>query len=171
MVRDDTLMPTIPDMTDVEDAAAADLPDLVHLRAEMFAALGTSDTAPGWQEQAERWFTARIGSPGGHCLKVIRVDGRVVSGALGSLSESQPSPTRPFGQDLYISNVCTLPDFRGRGYADAVFTAVLDWGRRQPPPVRARLFATSAGRGMYERSGFVPNAWPVLGVDLQADPF
>ncbi|MCE0536524.1 GNAT family N-acetyltransferase [Kineosporia rhizophila] len=152
-------------MTEVNDAVVADLPDLVHLRTQMFVAMGPTETVPGWPEHAERWFAALIGSTE-HCIKVIRVEGRVVSGALGSLSRSQPSPSRPFGQDLYISNVCTLPEFRGRGYATAVFEAVLDWGRQLPPPVRARLFATAEGHGMYQRAGFVPNTWPVLGVDL-----
>lgn len=130
---------------------------------------GRARDRSGWRGHAERWFTARIQNPG-HCLYVVDADGRVASCALGSLSESQPTPARPFGQDLYISNVVTLPEFRGRGYAAAIFEAVLQWGRRQPGPVRARLFATADGRGMYERAGFVPNTWPVMGVDLTGGP-
>ncbi len=156
-------------MIDVREAVLPDLPALVGLRTEMFAAMGVPETDPGWRSHAERWFTARIQNPG-HCLYVVEAEGRVASCALGSLSESQPTPTRPFGQDLYISNVVTLPEFRGCGYAAAVFEAVLEWGRRQPGPVRARLFATADGRGMYERAGFVPNTWPVMGVDLTGGP-
>jgi GNAT superfamily N-acetyltransferase len=152
-------------MPDVREAVPSDLPALVDLRTEMFAAMGVLEADPEWRPTAERWFTARIGQPD-HCLYVVEAEGRAVSSALGSLSESQPTPSRPFGYDLHISNVSTLPDFRGRGYAGAAFAAVLDWGRRRPGAVRARLFATADGRGIYEREGFVASTWPVLGMDL-----
>jgi GNAT superfamily N-acetyltransferase len=153
-------------MADVREAVLSDLPALVELRTEMFAAMGVPETDPDWRAHAEAWFTARIDHPD-HCIYLVEIGGRGVSSALGSLSESQPTPSRPFGRDLYISNVSTLPDFRGRGYASAVFGAVLDWGRSQSGPVRARLFATADGRGIYEREGFVASTWPVLGVDLR----
>jgi GNAT superfamily N-acetyltransferase len=149
----------------VRAAQLSDLAALVDLRTEMFRAMGTSSVHEQWETEAARWLAAQLVDPGS-CIYVVEIEGRVVSCALGTLSESQPSPTRPSGRDLYISNVSTLPAFRGRGYAGAVFAEVLDWGRRQPPPVRARLFATGDGRGLYERAGFTESTWPVLGVDL-----
>ncbi|GAB3274104.1 GNAT family N-acetyltransferase [Kineosporia babensis] len=152
-------------MTQVREAVLADLPVLVELRTAMFTAMGVTEIDPDWRPTAQRWLAARIEHPD-HCLYVVEDGGQVVSSALGSLSESKPSPARPFGYDLHISNISTLPGFRGRGHAGAAFEAVLNWGRSRPGPVRARLFATADGRGIYERAGFVTSTWPSLGRDL-----
>ncbi|GAB6899127.1 GNAT family N-acetyltransferase [Kineosporia succinea] len=149
----------------VRVATLSDLDALIELRTEMFRATGEHTAHPEWPGRAARWFTARIDHPDHH-LSVVEVQGQAVACALGSLSESQPRPARPFGLDLHVSNVVTLPEFRGRGHAGAALRAVLDWGRSRPGPVRARLFATPEGKSLYEREGFRVSAWPSMGAEL-----
>ena len=149
---------------------AAQLPDLValiELRTEMFRATGQYDTHEDWPREAARWLSARIGHPD-HCLSVVELEGHLVACALGSLSESQPSPVRPRGYDLHVSNIVTLPKFRRRGFAGVALRSVLDWGRARPGLVRARLFATAQGQGLYEREGFRVSAWPSMGMELRS---
>lgn len=149
----------------MRSATLSDLDALVELRTEMFRAIGDHEIHEDWPRHAAQWFTERIDHPD-HRICVVETEGRVVAAALGSLSRSQPKPDRPLGWDLHVSNVVTLPPFRGRGYAGAAFRAVLDWGRSRPGPVRARLFATRDGRTMYEREGFRESTWPSMGVEL-----
>ncbi|MBT0772793.1 GNAT family N-acetyltransferase [Kineosporia sp. J2-2] len=150
---------------EVRPAETGDLPALVGLRAEMFKAMGVPETEPQWRAQAALWLGERIDHPDHH-LVVVEHEGRVVSCALGSLTESAPTPARAWGWDLHVSNVCTHPDHRGRGFGRIALRAVLDWGRSQPGPVRAKLFATAFGRAMYEKAGFAEVTWPAMRADL-----
>lgn len=150
---------------DIRTATSSDIDDLVDLRAQMFHAMGVVETDPHWREAAAAWFAARVDHPD-HRIFVIERDGRVISCVMGTLSESSPQPGRAHGRDLTISNVSTVAAHRGRGYAGALLAAVLDWGRGQPVPVRAKLFATQAGRRLYERAGFVEAVWPAMRADL-----
>ncbi|RNI25185.1 GNAT family N-acetyltransferase [Flexivirga caeni] len=137
---------------EVRRARDGDEDALVDLRAEMFRAMGMTNDANGWQETARSWFAARLGDP--HLgIFVVTQDGSVVACAMGMVRDAGPSPTAPEGRDILISNVCTAPDQRRRGYGQAAFDAVLDWCRAQGVS-RLELMATDAGRPMYERAGF-----------------
>ena len=89
----------------------------------------------------------------------------MVACAMGSIRDAAPSPGIPRGRDVLVSNVCTLPDKRGRGYGTAAFKAVMDWAR-QTGVGRAELMATEAGMRMYEQEGFAPTQCPALRATL-----
>ena len=131
---------------------AADVGALVRLRAEMFKAMGVDDGSETWRSNAQAWFRERIDDPT-YGIFVVERDGGVVACAVGALRDAAPSPAVPTGGDVLISNVCTDPSSRGRGYGRAVFDAVMQWAR-QTGVGRAELMATSDGRHIYERAGF-----------------
>lgn len=107
----------------------ADIPEMV-ARADL--------TEPG----PFRYGTAKLGGFLG-----IRVDGR-----LAAMSGQRLSPTG-FAE---VSAVCTHPDFRGRGYAQALVAAVTrnirDEGRT---PFLTSLEANTGAVRIYQRVGFV----------------
>jgi GNAT superfamily N-acetyltransferase len=70
------------------------------------------------------------------------VDGRPVAGSMAFTSRGV----------VAVENVATLPDARGRGYG-AALTAT---SALSTPEVPSALIASDAGRGVYERLGFLP---------------
>ncbi|WOP18150.1 GNAT family N-acetyltransferase [Raineyella sp. LH-20] len=137
----------------VRVAGPADLEALVELRAEMFRAMGTSDTCGPWRVTARQWFADRLDHPD-YRIMVVEAAGGVVACAVGAIRDAAPSPASPDGRDVLVSNVCTAEPFRGLGYGRAAFDAVLAWARRTGVG-RAELMATEAGLPLYERAGFV----------------
>lgn len=133
---------------------------MVELRAEMFRAmdvLGGDDT---WRSNARGWFEQHLNDPGCGIFVVIE-SGRVVACAMGLLRDAAPSPTSPDGGDVLISNVCTVPEHRGRGHGRAAFEAVVHWARSSGAG-RAELLATQSGLPMYERAGFASRSAPLM---------
>ncbi|CCH79353.1 putative acetyltransferase [Nostocoides japonicum T1-X7] len=147
-------------------ARAADLDALVALRAEMFDAMRVPATDDTWRRAARSWFAERLDDPGA-CLAVVEVEGEVVSSALGVVRDSAPSPANPAGRDVLVFNVCTLPHARGHGHARAALATVMEWARGTGAG-RAELFATPAGRALYEEAGFVVRTDPAMRADLRA---
>ncbi|MFN8126044.1 MAG: GNAT family N-acetyltransferase [Candidatus Nanopelagicales bacterium] len=128
---------------------------------EMFRAMGieTSD-ATDWRAAALSWFADRVHRPD-FGIFVIEVEGAIVAAGLGQVRDMAPSPTNPSGGDVLISNICTLPAHRRRGYGSAVFAATLEWARGTGVG-RVELMATQPGRRMYEQAGFAETPWPAM---------
>jgi GNAT superfamily N-acetyltransferase len=145
-------------------ARASDLHDLVWLRGEMFAAMGRPDEEPEWRTNAFAWFQRRIDDPG-YAIFVIDLDGKVVACAMSALRDAAPSPSAPRGGDVLISNVCTAPHYRGRGFGRAVFQAAFRWAQ-QTAAGRAELMATNNGRNIYESAGFTLTHNPAMRAPL-----
>lgn len=143
----------------IRRAEARDLDALVELRRLMFEAMGTTDNGP-WLQNARDWYAARLDDPT-CCFIVVEVDGVVVSCACGLARDATPSPSAPRPGDVLISNVCTLAEYRGRGYARAAFDALMAW-TEQIGAARLELIATPDGRPMYDAAGFVPTAHPAM---------
>ncbi|MDP5225569.1 MULTISPECIES: GNAT family N-acetyltransferase [Arthrobacter] len=144
----------------VRAARTGDADVLVALRAEMFAAMSHIPGGDAWKKPAREWFRDRIAHPE-HGIFVVEVSGLVVACAVASIRDSAPSPAVPQGRDVLITNVCTLPEHRGRGHARAAFEAAMAWARAAGI-ARAELMATPAGTGMYEKAGFRPTAYPAM---------
>lgn len=161
--RCSTTLPFVDDVT-VRPAREEDVDALVHLRAEMFAAMGVTEADDRWREQARQWFAARLHDDH-YRFAVVEVSGRVVACAAGAVRDAAPSPGAPEGRDVLVSNVCTMATHRGHGYGQAAFEHVLDWARRSGV-ARAELMATASGRGLYERAGFTETAFPAMRVRL-----
>ena len=153
----------------VRRAKLEDLGGVVALRELLFVEMGRPRLA-GWQDAAGRWFADHLDDPG-VCLLVA--DARpdeaapsVVSCGLAELRRGMPGPGSSAGVTVYLSNLVTLPEHRGRGHAGAIFTALLDWGRDQGAD-RAELHASEAGRPLYERLGFAVTDCPSMRLALR----
>ncbi len=139
----------------VRRADADDVAGLVALRVEMFNAMGIDTSDESWRAAAHQWFDSRLDDS--ECgIFVVEVNGKVVACAVGAIRDAAPSPSCPRGRDVLISNVCTLPAFRGRGLGSAAFDAVLTWARGTGVE-RAELMATPDGKRIYEQAGFAVN--------------
>lgn len=111
---------------------AADLPAAIALKE-----------AAGWNQTEQDWRLLLDLQPDG-CF-VLEVEGQVAASATAYL----------YGSELaWIGMVLTLPEHRGRGFGNRVFTAALDFCRQRR--VRTiKLDATDMGKPLYERAGFV----------------
>lgn len=153
-----------PEFVNVRRAVEHDIDDLVDLRAEMFSAMGTPEVSHAWRGSAHSWYAQRLNNPS-YGFFVVEMAGQVVSCAVAAIRDAAPSPGNPEGRDVLISNVCTLPAHRGRGFGQRAFDAALAWGR-ETGVTRAELMATASGRGMYERVGFAVTEFPAMRADL-----
>ena len=97
-------------------------------------------------------------------------EGKVLSGAMGSLRLELPSPVNPGGVWGLVNNVATLPEARRRGLARACVTGVLDWLRDETEAGAVELFATGEGSALYEELGFTRTAWPAMRMRLARTP-
>lgn len=141
-----------------------DIDALVALRAEMFRAMGGQEAAGPWMSAAHAWFAEQV-HDSAYGFFVVESAGQVVACSVAAVREAAPSPSNPNGRDVLISNVCTLPEHRGRGFGRQVFNAALKWARNTGV-TRAELMATAAGRAMYEYAGFVETAFPAMRADI-----
>ncbi|MCU7823056.1 GNAT family N-acetyltransferase [Kitasatospora sp. DSM 101779] len=169
----------------VRPAGAADAPELVRLRALMFAAMaaapGDGPEEPGgegpdgpWRATAERMLRERLAVPGElRTLQAYVVDdpdrpGRLAACAIGTLEERLPAPGHPDGRFGFVFTVSTDPGRRRRGHARACIEALIGWfdGRRV---TRIDLHATADGEDLYRGLGFGEHARPLSRQRLIAD--
>jgi len=170
-------------MIPVRAAVSDDAPELARLRGVMFTAMGRADAGDDgpWRAESERVFRrelarqfgAQSGSvapdrlPGAGGLVAFVVDdperpGRLAACAIGTLDERLPSPDTPVRLVGHVSNVCTDPDRRRRGYSRACMERLLGWFDRQGVR-RVHLSATDEGEGLYRSLGFSdPGSAPMV---------
>lgn len=145
----------------VRRALPRDADDLVGLRVHLMRAMGERDADdPTWQARARAWFADRLRTPD---VVAFVVDGsdRVAACALVELHRSAPSARNPHGTTAHLSNVCTVPGARGRGYARACVEAALDWAREAGAD-SVSLHATPDGERLYRALGFVDTTYTEL---------
>ena len=101
-------------------------------------------------------------APGGvMAAYVVESDGGVVSCGVGMVAPRLPGPRTPDGRYGYVQSIATDPDYRGRGYARAVFGALVEWFEAQGV-TSVGLHATPAGAPLYESFGFTPGRFGYL---------
>jgi ribosomal protein S18 acetylase RimI-like enzyme len=87
---------------------------------------------------------------------LAEVEGQVV-GVGGMVLFRKPAlPRSPLGLEVYILNMLTLAEFRGKGIASAIMRELLESAREAGAGLVA-LKATDAGRRVYEKFGFAEN--------------
>lgn len=148
-------------------AAPSDVEALVLLRERMFIDMGTAPSE-SWQDAAASWFRTHIKDLD-VCIAVADLEDVVVACALGVVRDVVPSPSTPSGRVVTVSNVCTLPEARGRGLGRAVTKAVMKMATSRGA-VRADLFASEQGVRVYRSLGFRATDHPAMRVDLREVP-
>ncbi len=138
----------------------------------MFEAMGTRTEQlehDAWRDAALAWFTRRIGTAGVRVV-VAEVDGKVASGIVGEVTSLIPGPGTPNGSVGLISNVATLPRYRGHGLAGLVTDDLLRWFSSSTDVTRVDLFATPGGTRIYEPRGFVNRSFPGMCLAVAREP-
>jgi GNAT superfamily N-acetyltransferase len=136
-------------------ATSADAPELIRLGALMFASMGLDVDAPDWREHAQRVLGDLLGTT---ALAAFAVDDPDLPGKLcasGGVTVTQrlPSPATPDGRWGHVQWMATDPEHRRKGYARAVFAAIVQWLQDQGVAV-AELNATADAEALYRSFGF-----------------
>lgn len=157
----------------VRRATPADAGLLARHRVAMFVDMGTlsagSDMASAILAASERLFTAGLAS-GEWAAWIAEEAGSPIAGAAAILRPTPPDPVVPEGGTMaYVLNVYTEPAARRRGAARALMTACLHWCRERRV-VKVGLHASTAGRRLYERLGFVTREGEMTWRPAAADP-
>ncbi len=139
-------------MATVRLAVPSDAAELTRLRALMFAAMGTPDGDPAWQQASTDAFVRRLGTPAFAAYVVEGRHGLLACGA-GWVDEYLPSPQQPDGRRGHVASMSTDPGHRRQGHARAVLAGLMGWFAAQGV-VRVDLRATPDGQPLYEAFGF-----------------
>ncbi len=129
----------------------------------MFEAMGgVVPGDSGWREAARDWFERELAGRETRVVVALAPGGEVVSCAMGRLRHEAPSPANPSGVAGAVSNVVTLPGWRGRGLARACLAGLLAWFEQETDAGVLELFATADGSSLYEALGFRVTDWPAM---------
>ncbi|MBK7642479.1 MAG: GNAT family N-acetyltransferase [Planctomycetes bacterium] len=149
-------------------ADARDVEDFARLRIELFVEQARPDPVRELDALIERTRAAYQRGIGERTLLVwmARADsGRAIGALAMHLFPRLPSPASPTGEEGYVVNVYTSPDWRRRGVGSALMRSLLEESRRLRLG-RLRLHTTREGRYLYSRFGFRDHAdksassWP-----------
>ena len=133
----------------------------------MFNAMGHSDVhQPGWRQAFIDWAGAALATDDVVAFVAVDSAAGAVSCALGQVSRHAPSPHNPAGLSARISNVVTVPAFRGRGLARGCLEALVEWYRTSTEVYDLNLSATSDGAFLYRSVGFEECEYPSMRLTL-----
>ncbi|MGY0023798.1 GNAT family N-acetyltransferase [Streptomyces sp. YJ-C3] len=152
----------------VRRAVAEDAEELVRLRKIMLDSMNpSSDTS--WQSATTETLRAHLADAQGELAAFVvdapTGDGRLAACAAGVIHRGLGSPGNPFGLSGHVSNVCTDPEYRHRGFSRACMEALLGWYRDRDVR-RIDLHATMQGEPLYTSLGFVRTPAPSMRLTL-----
>jgi GNAT superfamily N-acetyltransferase len=141
-------------VTAVRRATSQDAEELTRLRECMFRDMGVQVEEAGWREACVAAFAERLGPDGDMAAFVVdNGNGGLASCAVGFVYTSLPGPFRPDGRTGWVLNIATEEGSRGRGYARASTTALLDWFHGHGVR-RVELHATPPAEALARSLGF-----------------
>ncbi len=144
----------------IREASAGDIPELARHHREMFEevweAMGKSveSSQAGTLEEAyARKLRAQLN---GACKAwVIEAGGRAIASGAISIVSYVPTPLDPHSDVAYLHSMFTEKRYRGRRCASRIIQEALNYCRARGIK-RVMLFASEAGRPLYEQIGFSP---------------
>jgi ribosomal protein S18 acetylase RimI-like enzyme len=155
----------------IRAASAGDARTLASLRAALFSELEQAEVAEGmegtersdaelsernaefFEGNAERAFANLISQE--KCFAWLAEAGHeAVSSVVLLVFPRLPTPRSPGGQEGYLLNVYTTPEWRGRGLAAALVREAITKAKSLGL-ARIRLHATDKGQSVYAAEGFV----------------
>ncbi|MFD4632379.1 GNAT family N-acetyltransferase [Streptomyces sp. NPDC058284] len=151
--------------TDVRQAVAADIPELVRLRTLLFETLGgeyfnPSPEEDGWRRNLASVLREQLTADAARIF-VVDGDHGLAACGIGTVEQWFPGPHNPSGRVGHVIGVVTDPAYRRRGHSRAVMRALLDWFRAQGAS-RVDLYASPEGEPLYRDLGFVDHPDPAL---------
>lgn len=144
-------------MVTVRRVGPADVDAWARLRVALMLSedlLEPGDDGAALRATVAGWLRERLDSPAFGAY-VAEVDGRVVGSGGITVYDSPPGPS-PGAREAYIMSMYTEPEWRGRGVARAVLTALVSFARNAGGVSRVWLRASAVGRPLYLRAGFEP---------------
>jgi len=156
-------------MPTIRQATPDDINALTDLRVAFFKDIGDitdEKHAAAFREATYRYLSEAL--PHRKFLAwVAEEDGQVVATSGLIFFEQAPTPTNLIGNEGYVLNMYTLPQWRGRGIARTLLEEIISYVKNTGIP-QLWLYATDQGRPLYEKLGFVvlPDA---MGLKLSPD--
>ena len=143
-------------------ATAADIPELLRLRALMFESMGREDPAD-WRQASSAFLEERID---GDDVAAFVVDdpvqrGHVIACGIVVIIRRLGSPRTPSGRFAHIQSMVTEPASRRQGLARAVLAALVDWCTARGV-TSIDLHASKMGEPLYRSFGFHEGSEPEL---------
>jgi ribosomal protein S18 acetylase RimI-like enzyme len=150
----------------VRPATHDDIPDLVELRGMLFAGLasgwGPPTAGEGWRTACADAFARGIA---GDDMRIVVIDrdgtGGLAACGLGVVDRRLPSPYNESGLVGHVFGIVTRPEYRRRGYARLVTTALLRWFDDRGL-TRVDLNASADGQSLYRSLGFAVHPDPAM---------
>ena len=96
---------------------------------------------------------------------VAEVDGKIVGTSVLIFFQKPPTEHNLSGREAYILNMYTLPEWRGQRIATALVQTLLAYVRLTQAR-RVYMYATPAGKPLYEKLGFAPRVRTNTELDL-----
>lgn len=145
-------------MYQIRLATLEDVDELIALRTDFLKEVGNfkAGADAGELGAAMREYLARK-MPAGEFLAWVAVAGGAVVATSGvTIFERPPNGANPAGLEAYLSNMYTVPAWRGRGVGTALVATVVAH-LKTTGVRRIWLHATEQGRPVYAKAGFVPD--------------
>ena len=139
-------------------ATLDDLDELLRLRLDFLEEVGSLKEGADGDElgAAMRDYLVRKMPSGAFLAWVAESEGAIVATSGVTIFERPPNGANPAGLEAYLSNMYTLPGWRGRGLGTALVEAIVAH-LKATRVRRIWLHATEQGRPVYARAGFVPS--------------
>jgi GNAT superfamily N-acetyltransferase len=140
-------------------ATLDDIDELVSLRLafleEVGSLLGEEADRREVGDAFGRYLRRKL--PTGEFLAFVAADaetGEIVATSGLTFFERPPNGRNPAGVEAYLSNMYTIPGWRGKGLGAALVEAIVNHVK-ETPARRIWLHATEQGRRVYAKAGFV----------------
>ncbi len=147
--RDSTALP-------IRQATTDDIDQLVQLRLLLFEEIEeiVQNISVDVIRQATRAYLAKSLPQRTFLAWVAESENHIVATSGLVLFERLPAPGNLSGQEAYILNMYTLPQWRGQGLATALLQEILRFAK-ETSIRRLWLNATQSGKPVYEKAGFL----------------
>lgn len=144
-------------MSSVRQAVAADIAELVRLRAMLFEAIGAVEEN-GWRDSLAAVLGEALTADG---MRVLVVDGEggLAACGVGAVEQRLPGPRAHNGRVGQVYGVVTDPAYRRRGHSRAIMEGLLAWFR-ECGVARVDLHASREAEPLYRSLGFVDHPEP-----------
>ena len=145
-------------MYQIRLATLDDVEELIRLRLDFLVEVGNLKAGVDGGElgAAMRDYLVRKMPSGVFLAWVAESGGAIVATSGVTLFERPPNGANPSGLEAYLSNMYTLPGWRGRGLGTALVATIVAH-LKATRVRRIWLHATDQGRPVYARAGFVPS--------------
>lgn len=124
----------------------------------------THDEKTAIQEQLRDYFEKHI-QDNTFIGVIAEMDSQIVSTAYLAISEKPANPVFITGKTGTLLNVLTYPEFRRKGIATKVITFLLEEAKKVGVS-SIELSATSDGKPLYEKVGFITSKYTAMRMKL-----